>query len=177
MSAILSVSMLASFFQFNLSTDTMIFLAIVAVLVMGIVLGQDKVKTFALSIYVGLVLATELAQPVYDVLEGRGLTVGGSVGVTTVRIILLALPIIGLELGHNKQHKGRRRGLVLTMILSILTSALVIASIIGLLEPEARALVLSGSSLASILYGLRLVWLGAVPVVVIAESFAKPKER
>ncbi len=155
----------------NFSIDAAIFLTIGLMLVGGFVLGQHKVKTFVLSVYVGIVLATELGQPVFDFLSGRGLTMGGAIGIAKVRIMLLALPVIGLELGHNKQNRGQRRGMVLTMILAVLTAALLISSVIFLLEPEGRQQALDRSTLASIFYGLRLWWLAAVPVVAIAESF------
>jgi hypothetical protein len=169
--------MLALLPHLNFSTDAAILLTIVAVMLGGIVLGQHRVKTFALSVYVGIVLATQLGDPVFGFLAGRGLTLGTLIGVAKVRMALLALPIILLELGHNKQHSGHRRGMILTMILSVMTAALLISTVISLIEPDIRQTVLDGSSLASIFYGLRLWWIGLVPVVAIAESFMKSKKE
>lgn len=161
--------------QVNLSIDAAIFGTIVALIIAGAVLGQSKVKTFALSVYVGLVLAGELGQPIFDFLNGRGMTFGGRMGVATVRLLLLIIPVVGLELGHNKHQRGQRRGMVLTMILCLMTAALLVASALALLEPEPRQAILDQSTLASLFYGLRLWWIAAVPVVAIVESLVKPK--
>jgi sugar phosphate permease len=164
--------MLSQLPHVNLSVDSLILLTVVLIIIGGVMLGQQKVKTFALSIYVGIVLADQLGQPLYDFVKSSSL--GAAIGLGNLKLILLGAPIVGLELGHNKDHAGRRRGMVLTMILSVLTAALLIATVLSLLDPGGRQSVLNSSTLATLFYQLRLWWLGLVPVVVVFESFMSP---
>lgn len=158
----------------SLSTDILIMLTIALVTLCGMMLGHNKVKTFALSVYVGIVLATQLGGAVFSFLAGRGIH---ALTIAQTRMILLAAPIVILELGKTHYRKGHRGSFILTLVLSVLVSALIISSALGLLEPDQLKVVMDGSALAWPIYNLRLWWIAAVPVAVLIESFARSKRE
>jgi hypothetical protein len=162
------------FSQINLSTDILILLTIALVVMCGMLLGHNKVKTFALSVYVGIVLATQLGSTVHGFLISHGISL---MTIAQTRILLLIAPILILELGKTHYRKGHRGSFILTLVLSVLVAALIISSILSLLEPDSLKNVLDQSSLAWPLYHFRLWWVAAVPVAVLIESFARSKRE
>lgn len=158
----------------NFSTDILILLTIALVVMCGVLLGHNKVKTFALSVYVGIVLATQLGAVVFGFLASHNIHY---LTIAQTRMVLLAAPIIILELGKTHYRKGHRGSFILTVMLSTLVAALIISSTLRLLEPDSLKNVLEGSALAWPLYNLRLWWVAAVPVAVLIESFARSKSE
>src|SRR4051794_12218268 len=82
----------------------------------GILLGPEKIRTLAISAYVGIVLATQLGNSAAKLVQGSGTT--HTVSGTIIKLGLLILPVALLELG--RRHKGGRHGfhhgLVATLI-------------------------------------------------------------
>lgn len=157
----------------SLSVDLVILATFLAVVVVGFALGQERMRGFALSIYVGLALAIELGDPASKLLASHGtsLTAG------RVRLTLFALPILILTLTHHPHGRGKRRGMIIPMVLSIVMAALIITSAIHLMDPEMSRQILGSSSLADPLNRLWLVWLVLVPVAAIAEIFGKSGKK
>lgn len=155
-----------------ITTDLVILLIIVIAVLYGLLLGHSKLKTFALSVYVGLVLAQTFGQSLFSQAQKHL-----SISQNTVTLLLFGLPLLLLELGRKE--RGRRRGqggMIITLVLCILTAALVISAGLSLLDPDSLKRTLGDSSLAFEIYQFRLWWLAAVPVAVIGENFIKPRE-
>ncbi len=162
--------------DFPLSTEVAILSLFFCIIIYGLLLGQNKVKTLALSVYVGIVLSEELGPAVHGVIGNYQLAgVHFTLGVT--RMVLFILPLILLEVGRRNHGRGGQRGMWMTLILCVLTSALIVASGLNLLEPDTLKKVLDNSTLAKSIYELRLWWLAAVPLAVIGESLIKPKKE
>jgi hypothetical protein len=159
----------------NLNTDILVLLTFALIVTCGVLLGHHKVRIFAMSVYVGIVLATELGTVIYNFLNTHAL---GYFTLGQVRIFLMIAPIIILELGRRERYKrGARGNLIMTLVLSVLVAALIISSIVGLLEDGSRQEILAQSSVVWPLYQFRLWWVAAVPVAVLLESFMQSKDH
>ncbi len=141
----------------------------------GLLLGPERVRTLAISAYVGIVMASELSSFVIKALSER---VHGSAQIY-LKLGLLVLPIILLELGHHIKGHHRthfKHGLIATLALSVLTALLLVSSGMKLLPPKQLHAALDSSFLTIWIYNWRLLWIGLVPLAVIAEAFIRPKE-
>lgn len=160
-----------------LTADLIILLIIVIAVMYGLLLGHSKLKTFALSVYVGLVLAQNFGKGLYELLQSSNFTLGGILTDNAVALIVFGLPLLLLELGRKDHRRARARGgMTMTLILCILTAALVISSGISVMNPDAIKSTLDNSTLAWQIYTFRHWWLALVPIAIIGENFIKPKD-
>lgn len=157
----------------KLSADLIIASIIVFGALLGLLLGHERIKFFALSAYVGLVLGDTLGGPAYDLARGHGvnLTAGD------VRLIVFGLPIIILILSHRPKAKARHKHVFVALVLGLLVAAMIMASILHLLDSSTAARITESSQIAWWLDHLRLVWLVAIPGVALIELFTKDKAK
>lgn len=158
------------------STEIILAGLVLLIAAYGLVLGPQKVRTLAISAYVGIVLATQLAVPAVNWLSKQSFSWAGQISPEYAGLLLLALPAVLLELGrhHPGSRSHVRHGLVATLILSALAGLLFVASGLALLSPDHLQSILDNSNIATMIYSLRLVWVGIVPLAVIVEAFIKP---
>lgn len=156
----------------NLSTDTAIFATIAVVVVVGLALGRDRLRHFALTVYMGLALAYELGGPLTNFVNGHG----QSFTMGTVKLALLIAPILLLAFGGKQSKHKNGQNLIMTLITGVLLACLLIASALDLMDHKTAASFLGQSQIALSLYNLRLVWLGSVPVSILLGLFIKPKK-
>lgn len=156
----------------NLSTDTAILAIIAFVVVLGLALKKDRLRHLALTVYMGLALAYELGTPLTGYINGHG----QSFTLGTIKLALFVAPILLLAFGGGKhgKHKAGQR-LIMTLITSVLLACLIVATALDLMDRSAASSLLGQSQIATILYSLRLVWLGTVPVSILLSLFIKPK--
>jgi hypothetical protein len=159
----------------TINTDLVIFAIVLLCLLCGLFFGASRIKTFALSVYVGIVLATTFAQAVFDLATTNHMTFGLTIG--SFRLILFAAPVILLELGH-RDHGSKRHGhgMLTTLLLGIATAGLIISSGLSFLDGDTLKNILLGSNLASMIYSVHLAWLVSVPLLVVGASFIKMGE-
>jgi hypothetical protein len=146
-----------------ISPDIIIIASAILIALYGLFMGHAKVKTLALSSYVGLVLAQEFAENAHHLVS--------SVSMGTVRLVLFLAPVILLEISKRHHEPGGRSGIFITLVLSVLTSALLISGVLSQLDEGTRMNIIENSSLALEITKLHLVWLAAVPVLAVVESF------
>lgn len=159
-----------------LNTNTIIVIVLSLVLLYGLLLGQSKLKTFALSAFVGLVMVLTFADGTLSLLQKTHWDMGGRIGLTTVKLALFALPVIILEFGHKEKSKNRG-GVSMTLALAVMTAALLISSVLSFLDPAVISRVVSESAVADWIYSFRLAWLVGVPVAVVGGNFFQPKSH
>lgn len=145
------------------------------VLLYGLLLGHNKLKTLALSVFVGIVMVLTFSDSLFSVAQKANWTLGGKITLPVVKIILFALPVIALEFARKEGKRGGKK-LTMTLILCVLTGALLVSSVFSFLDASAIKEITDRSFLAEWIYGLRLVWLAAVPLVVVAESLTGSKK-
>ncbi len=157
----------------NLSIDIIILGVVALVVVYGVLLGHNKLKTFALSVYVGLVLAETLGQSAADAVGGRY-----GLGANAVKLVLFIAPLVLLEIGRKDHSRRRARtGMIMTLVLCVLTAMLLVSAGMSLLDPDSLGRTLGNSSLATQIYHLRVWWIGLVPLAIIGENFIKPRDQ
>ena len=153
----------------SLSTDVIIIAVLAFVVIYGVFMGHSKVRTLALSTYVGLVLSSELAVSLHGAVS--------SLSLTTAKLILYLAPVVLLEFGRTHHLPAARRGMIITMVLAVATAALLVSGFASQLDADGLKHFTGGSSLGYVVYNLRLVWLGAVPGLIVLEGFIKPKDK
>jgi hypothetical protein len=163
----------------NWTPDIIILIILGVVIAYGLVLGRNKVKTLALSVYVGIVIAGELGARLHQLLVTRGWDMGGALNQNAVQVGTLVLPLLILEIGRREHHGrgGQHGGIIMTIVLCIFTSALAVSSGLHVLDPDTLKYITDHSWLAAAVYNFRLWWLGLVPLAVVGENFIKPKEN
>lgn len=159
----------------TITTDIIIAFVLVMVLLYGLLLGHNKLKTLALSVFVGLVMVLTFADGAFSMLQKANWTVGGKISLPVVKIVLFVLPVIALEFARKEGRRGGKN-ITMTIILCLLTGALLVSSVFSFLDAAALKDIMDKSILADWIYGLRMVWLGAVPLVVVAESLTGGKK-
>lgn len=160
--------------QYNFTPDIVIIVVIFVLIIYGLLLGREKIKTLALSVYVGMVAGEELAGPLVDLAVKRSMDLTEDV----IKLSLFALPLVILEIGRRQHAKSSRKGgVIMTLVLCVLVAALAVSAGMALLSEDSRLKITSDSAIATAIYSLRLWWIAAVPLAVVAENFIRPRER
>lgn len=161
----------------SLSTDALIIGATALVAVYGVIAGHGSLVREAISVYVGIVIATTFGHPLYEYIQhsaGGGLVVNQ----TLVQMLLLVLPIVLLQFGHRAPHSSKHGySRIITFILAVLTAMLIVSSVIGQFDDVTRGHILDNSNLASQIYNLRIAWIGLVPLAIAASAVFRPKQH
>lgn len=162
----------------QLSTDLIMGTIAGLVVVYGLLAGHAKVRTLALSTYVGIVLASELGDSVHNLLGHSSNHAASGLGLGVVRLALFATPIVLLEISRRSGHSrgGAHTGMLVTIILSILTAGLIISEGLAQLEGSVLTHITHSSSVAFELYRYHLWVVAIVPIFIIAEGFIKSRE-
>ena len=162
--------------RININPDFSLFLLVIAVVVYAILLGQEKVKTLALSAYVGIVLAREAGPAASAWLSQQGWDLNGSLGTGIVQLIFFALPLLTLEIGKRGRKQRSHNRMLMTLLIAITTAFLIIAYGTEFIGEAGIKDFLDQSTLATQIYGLKLLWTAAVPLLIIAQSFMRHHE-
>jgi len=141
------------------------------VVLYGFFAGHAKVRNLALSTYVGIVLASQFGTSLHTYLS-HGHNSGFGVG--TIRLALFVAPIVLLEFSRRHHARGGHRGLVVSIIMSILSAGLIIG--MGLAQLDATTLkhITDGSIIAFEIYSYRLWLVALIPLLIIIEAFIGP---
>lgn len=158
-----------------ISTDLVILMVLVLVMLYGFVLGRAKLKTLALSVFVGLVMVLTFSEGLFNLIQNANWDFNGRVSLPAVKIGLFALPVIAMEFGKKDGKKSR--GIAITLLLSALTAALLVSTVFSFFDSSVATSLTEQSRIADWVYRFRLVWLIGVPVVLISENFIGSKNH
>ncbi|TAK89185.1 hypothetical protein EPO04_03755 [Patescibacteria group bacterium] len=159
------------------SIDLFIILGTALVCLYGAMAGQGALIRETISVYVGIVLASTFAEPLYNYSQQQA---GGNYGVskTIIGLLLLILPILILLLANRHHHIRRHSSLIVTLILAVLAAMLLISSIIAQFDSAAVQTITNESNLASQINSFHLAWLGLVPLAIGASMlFHRSEEK
>jgi hypothetical protein len=159
-----------------LSTDLLILGAFGLVTAYALIAGQGALIREAISIYVGLVLASAFGEPLYNYIQQSSGS-GFGVNQTMVNLALFAIPIVVLQFAHPHMKTRHKPSMIITLILAVLTAMLLISSVLEQLSAVDLNRLTDESNLAAQIYSLRLVWLGVVPIAIAAAAVFRPKEK
>lgn len=163
----------------NFTPDLVIFAVFSLAIIYGLVLGHNKIKTFALSVYVGIVLAETFGASLQAWLSAQRWDLNGALSESVVSIILFVLPLVLLEIGKIRHGRSKARGgTVMTILICLATACLLIASGLELLEAATREVATGQSWLAFYIYKYRTWFVAAVPVAIITENLIlRPRDH
>jgi hypothetical protein len=153
-----------------LNANTLIIAILVTAMIYGLIAGKQRLRIFILSVYVGIVLAEQLAAVVAPRLP--------MLSVDQITYLLLGLPMVifGLAgVAHKKNHdKG---AFIANLLIGLFTGALIVSSALRLLPTSAMADIDSESYLAMILQQYHLWILGLLPVAALLLGLMKKTEK
>ena len=141
-----------------LNTNIVIIAILLAMGLYGLVAGKQRLRILILSIYVGIVIAEQMATIVapYSKLLGADQT----------SYLLLGLPILIFGFfgtGHKKNHN--KGSAIANILVGLLAGALIISSALHLMPTSEMSGIDNGSFLATNLEQFHLWILGLLPIV------------
>lgn len=159
----------------NFSVDFIIFGIVLLVVTYGLLAGQAALIRESISIYVGLVLANTFGSALFE--YSKSVAPNFPVSETAINIALLILPIVVLQFAHFKSHTKHATSTLITLVLAVLSSMLLIASILAQFDYNELERITTESNLATQIVNLQLLWLALVPVAVAAAALFRPKPK
>ncbi len=153
-----------------LNVNTIIIAVMVLVMLYGLIAGKQRLRILILSVYVGIVLAQQLAGIVAPSLK--------MLGPDQVSWLLFGLPIVifgVVGIAHKKSHdKG---AFIANLIVGLFTGALIVASALRLLPVSQMSAIDNDSFLAQNLQQYYLWLLGLLPVAALVFGFMRGEHK
>jgi zinc transporter ZupT len=153
-----------------LSPNLVIIAVMIGGLIYGLVGGKHRLKILILSIYVGIVLATQLAALVVQAIHQP-------VDIVTLGLFILPIILFGFSGGHGGSRKEHNGTLLANLVVGLAAGALIAASALRLLPPSEASGLSDGSLVASLLMQYQLYLVGLLPVVALIFGLMKGKEH
>ncbi|MFH0912447.1 MAG: hypothetical protein V1807_02195 [Patescibacteria group bacterium] len=165
--------------------DLVLLVFFAASLIYGFLMGKDKILVTILGAYVGLVIANQWGDRVFNFVAQQTeiLNTGwmqGSLSIFVAKVVLFAfvLLIIAMKGGWLVRPVlggGGVFGMVLPLVYSMASAVLIAASVLDFLPEETRGQVIEKSMVAAPLVHYYAVWL-VLPVIIIWVSSWFTKE-
>jgi hypothetical protein len=150
------------------SPNLIIIAAVIGSMVYGAAGGKHRLKLFILSIYVGIVMATELSAIVVSATHQ-------SAELVTLGLYFLPIILFGFSGKHGKdEHNGE---LLPNLIVGLAAGALLAGSALKILPPSLSASLTDGSLIASLLLQYQLWFVALLPAVAFLLSLMRAKEK
>jgi hypothetical protein len=146
-----------------INTDTIIAAILVAGAVYGLVGGMVRVRSFVLSIYVGIVLSETLTSIVAPMVK--------SLGTEQINLILLGLPVLLFALPRHRAHAAKGNMLI-NIISGLLGGAFLVVAALHVIPPSAVTQFSNGSLFVTILGSNVYIWfIVGMPFVALLPHF------
>lgn len=157
--------------------DVFIGLTFIVGIAYGFILRRDKTITTLCSVYIGIVIATNFSQMIFDFFNGNRvfadqIWIRSNTPLSTITIAVFLISIILISGAINSSsNRSSEISPLEVIIYSALTIALVISSILSFLPEEARETYLAGSQVAQILYNFKTALIITPPLSLIILNF------
>lgn len=162
------------------SWDVFIGLAAVLAVAYGFILKREKTITVLCSTYIAIVMSSSFTEYVFQFFQGNKVIanqiwIKGNMSESTVAIGLFLLVLFFVSGAINSSASGSSGDLspFEVIVYTTLTVALAISTIVGYLPEETRNNILSTSKVASIIYGMRTLWVIAPPISLVLLNFRR----
>ncbi|MCX6810181.1 MAG: hypothetical protein NTY30_00365 [Candidatus Berkelbacteria bacterium] len=161
------------------SWDILIALTFVLGVAYGFILKREKVITILSSIYIAIVMATSFTEYVFQFFQGNkvianSVFIKGNMSSGTVAIALFLLVIFFVSGAINASSSRSGDTSVFEVIVYMaLSMALIISTILGFLPEATREMIIGTSKVASIVYGMRTLWIIAPPISLVILNFRR----
>lgn len=152
-----------------LNPNLLIIAVIVGGALYGLLAGKRRLRVFILSVYVGIVLATEFAAIVVSSIHQPA---------DLVTLALFAIPILvfGFTGGHHGRHEQKGSSIA-NLVIGLATGALIVASALKLLPPSEASGITGDSLIATELITYQLWLVGLLPLAALIFGMMKQKEH
>ncbi|HAR54993.1 TPA: hypothetical protein DCR79_01760 [Patescibacteria group bacterium] len=153
--------------------DLVLLVFFAASVVYGFLMGKDKIMVTILGAYVGLVIANQWGARVFSLVSEESAVLNdswiqGNLSVFIVKVVLFAivLLIVALRGGLLTQITGNNgvMGMVMPLVYSVFSAALIAASVLDFLPEDTRRQVIEKSIIAAPLVAYYSWWL-ILPIV------------
>jgi len=159
--------------------DVFIGLAFVLGIAYGFILRREKVITALCSTYIGIVIATNFSEYLFQFFNGNKFIAGqiwiksnASVGTIAIVTLLVSSFLISGAINSAKSRPGDVSPLEV-LIYSALNIALIVGAIVGFLPEESRAHVIETSKMAKIIFDYKTLWVILPPLSLIVLNFRR----
>jgi hypothetical protein len=153
-----------------LNVNIVIIAVMLTVMMYGLLAGKQRLRILILSVYVGIVLAEQLASTVAPRLS--------MLGADQVSWLLLGLPIMIFGFVANAPKKAHSKGaFIANLLVGLLTGALIISSALHLLPTSQMAAIDNDSFLATNLQQFHIWFLGLLPVAALLMGMMKGEKK
>jgi len=148
--------------------DLVLLVFFAASVVYGFLMGKDKIMVTILGAYVGLVIANQWGARVFSLVSEESAVLNdswiqGNLSVFIVKVVLFAivLLIVALRGGLLTQITGNNgvMGMVMPLVYSVFSAALIAASVLDFLPEDPRRQVIEKSIIAAPLVAYYSWWL------------------
>jgi len=148
--------------------DLVLLVFFAASIVYGFLMGKDKIMVTILGAYVGLVIANQWGARVFSLVSEESAVLNdswiqGNLSVFIVKVVLFAivLLIVALRGGLLTQITGNNgvMGMVMPLVYSVFSAALIAASVLDFLPEDTRRQVIEKSIIAAPLVAYYSWWL------------------
>lgn len=153
-----------------LNINIIIIAVLITVSLYGLVAGKQRLRILILSVYVGIVLAQELAGVIAPSLA--------MLSRDQVTWLLFGLPILifgMVGIAHKKDHD--RGAFIANLLVGLFTGALIISSALRLLPVSQMAAIDNDSFLATNLQQFHLWILGLLPLAALMFGFMRGEKK
>ena len=161
------------------SWDVFIGLTFVLGVAYGFILKREKTITVLCSTYIAMVMASSFSEYVFQFFQGNKVIanqvwVKSNVSESTVAIALFLIVLFFVSGAINSAASGSGDlSPIEVIIYSALIMAIIISTIIGFLPEASRNNITAASRVASIIYGLRTLWIIAPPISLVILNFRR----
>lgn len=159
--------------------DVFIGLAFILGIAYGFILRREKTITTLCSTYIGIVIATNFSQYLFEVFNGNKFIANqiwirsnASLSTVSIATLLVSSFLIAGAINSTNSKAGDISPFEV-LVYSALNIALLTATIIGFLPATNQAAILASSHTANIIYSFRTAWVILPPLALIFLNFRR----
>jgi len=145
-----------------INTDTIIAAILVAGAIYGLVGGMVRIRSFVLSIYVGIVLSETLTSVVAPMVR--------SLGIEQINLILLGLPVVLFALPRHRAHAAKGNMLI-NIVSGLLGGAFLVVAALHVIPPSAVTQIANGSLFVTMGSNVYIWFIVGMPFVALLPHF------
>jgi len=165
------------------SVDLFIGLFLLFGVTYGLLFQREKIITTLCSVYVGIVVAENFTETVYQFFNGNKVVanqvwIKSNASASTVAIALFLTTIALISLAISVRRRADTSNSSINSILySVLAVALILSTVLGFLPEATRSHYLEISTLAKYLYNYKTLLVVLPPIVLVVTGFRSQNTR
>jgi hypothetical protein len=152
-----------------LDTNIIVIITLVGMGLYGLIAGKQSLRILILSIYVGIVLAEQMAPVIRPLLH--------MLSAAQISWLLLGLPIVVFGIMGGNFKKGEKGVAIANILVGMLAGGLIISSALHLMPTSDMAATDDASFVAMILQQYHLWLLGLLPIVALILGLIRKREK